>query len=188
MYLNAARYLQNVPAAGYPAPNLLINDLDTKMWSFGYTYDPGTWIVQAEYATRKVDGALVHDLAGWYLQGGYRLGKFTPYLSVSELKDKEPAMRPPALQVGDQLTALSAFIVNVGDSSMGSAANAQKAFAVGVRYDIQPNIALKAQFDVIRKPGSITSPNSGTFTRTTATFDNTDQTVKLFTVAIDFVF
>ncbi len=184
LYMTAAAALQNNPAAGYPAPNLLINDLPATMWSLGYTYDPGTWIVQTEYASRKVDGALVHDLSGWYALAGYRLDKFTPYLSISALKDKEPPMRPKALAAG----GFSSVVVNAGDASMGLIANEQKAFAAGVRYDVMRNVALKAQFDVIRKPGSVAAPNSGSFTNTTATFKNNDQTVKLFTVAVDFVF
>ncbi|MBP9713353.1 MAG: porin [Sterolibacterium sp.] len=185
MYFNAARALQNIPAAGYPAPNLLIDNLDAKMWSLGYTYDPGTWIVQAEYAARKVDGALVPDLAGWYVQGGYRIGKFTPYLSASELKDKSPAMRSPASTTAG---GIAAFIVNAGDQMMGNISDSQKVLSAGVRYDLLANLALKAQLDVIRKPGSVTSITSGSFTNATTAFETTNQTVKLFTVALDFVF
>ena len=93
-------------------------------------------------------------------------------------------MRPKALAAG----GVSSVVVNAGDASIGLIANEQKAFAAGVRYDVMRNVALKAQFDVIRKPGSVAAPNSGSFTNTTATFKNNDQTVKLFTVAVDFVF
>lgn len=195
-YTASVNYLKGVPAAGYTQPNLLIDDLKASMWSFGYTYDPGTWVVQAEYAARKVDSLLVTDLAGWYVQAGYRLGRFTPYASVSQLKTRDSAPHPKASTAAGGLTALAATVVNFTDEALG-VQQEEKSVALGVRYDLARNVDLKMQYDVIRKPGSGTpyggiggGGNGGTFKNVPyfSTWNYSEQTVKLFSVALDFVF
>lgn len=184
-YFQAAAALQGVPAAGYPSSNILINDLDTKLWSLGYTYDANNWIVQTEYARRKVDGQMVRDLEAAYVLAGYRLGKFTPYLTISQLRDKEPAPYPAAVVAGPWAAAAGG--VNAIDAAL-IMREEQKAFAIGLRYDVMRNVALKSQFEYIRKPGSVAQPNVGTFTNDVGTFATTRRNIKLFTVAVDFLF
>lgn len=189
-YFQAAAALQGVPAAGYPSSNILINDLDTKLWSLGYTYDANNWIVQTEYARRKVDGQLVRDLEAAYVLAGYRLGKFTPYVTISQLRDKEPAAHSPAIVLGNPLLdpiSAAAAGVNAIDAAL-IMREEQKAFAIGLRYDVMRNVALKSQFEYIRKPGSVAQPNVGTFTNDVGTFATTRRNIKLFTVAVDFLF
>ncbi|SMB27290.1 conserved exported protein of unknown function [Sterolibacterium denitrificans] len=192
-YFQSVAALQSVPATGYSTPNILINDLDTKLWSLGYSYDANNWIVQTEYARRKVDGQLVRDLEAAYVLAGYRVGKFTPYLTISRLRDKESAAYPPAVLLGDpfnpnplQPISMAALVVNLTDAS--AIREEQKAFAAGVRYDLMPNVALKAQFEVIKKPGSIASPNAGSFANASPLFTTSDRSIKLFTATVDFLF
>lgn len=193
-YFQSVAALQTVPAAGYSTPNILINDLDTKLWSLGYSYDPGSWIVQTEYARRKVDGQLVRDLEAAYILAGYRVGKFTPYLTVSRLRDKEGAAHAPATMLGNpfdssdpyQAISMAALVVNGTDAT--AIREEQKAFAAGVRYDLMTNVALKAQFEVIRKPGSAAQPNAGVFVNASPLFKNSDRNIKLFTATVDFLF
>ncbi len=53
--------------------------------TIGARYDPGQWFVMGE-AAKLVTHSVVGEGTGWYLSGGYRLGKFTPYLTYGEAK------------------------------------------------------------------------------------------------------
>lgn len=184
-YRQMVALLATVPAYGYSHPNLLLDNLDTSVWSLGYSYDANNWIVQTEYAKRKSAGQLVRATEAAYLLAGYRMNQFTPYLSVSRMRDKTPAAYAPAKFLGTPLDQ-AAGIVNQIDQI--AVFEEQKTFAAGLRYDLARSIALKTQFEVIRKPGSVNRPNAGLFESGTALFKTTDRNIKLFTVAVDFLF
>jgi hypothetical protein len=63
-------------------------DVNNKLFAFiglGAMYDPGRWFVMGEWRsgdTRSVFG----KRTAWYASGGYRFGKFTPYLVYARAK------------------------------------------------------------------------------------------------------
>ncbi len=185
MYESAVRTLG--PANGYPADsaNTRLHDINVEIWGLGYAYDPGTWLVQSEYVSRKSPGNFVQDGKAWYVLGGYRIGKFTPYASVSRLKSKESPLRPVP-QAFLNAAPLNPFIVPAVESQF-QFYNEQNSVALGVRYDVYSGMALKAQFERVHKPGTPT-PNVGTFSVSSNDFQVTTQNVNLFTLTLDFVF
>lgn len=184
LYENLAKTLG--PAMGYPVPNIVVHDGRTIVWGVGYAYDPGNWLLQTEYVSRKGEGLLVKDIDAWYVLAGYRIGKFTPYASYSEAKDKEPGVRAPA--VGGGPLGMAAFIVNSADALVAGK-GVDKTASVGLRWDFYKNMALKMQYERIRKDGSPTSRNVGSvFTNWEADWPTSSQTVNLTSLVLDFVF
>jgi hypothetical protein len=57
----------------------LLDKLATIM-AIGASYDPGKWFAMGEW-TRINTRSFVGLSTGWYVSGGYRIAKFTPYLT-----------------------------------------------------------------------------------------------------------
>ncbi len=177
--------------------------------NLGYAYDAGSWLAQTEYVSSKGGGNMYLDLDAWYVLGGYRLGQFTPYASFSEVKSEvsQGVLRQPRAAVPASLAAVlpadmlaqlnqAAWGINATDASLGLG-HRQRTVTLGVRYDFYKNLALKFQYDRIRKPGSLAAPNSGFFVvpfdstvggSLLPTFNRSGSTVNLLTLALDFVF
>lgn len=139
---------------------------------FGIIVDPGTWLLQSEYTIRKAESFLA-DSRGWYITGGYRFGKFMPYISVSELKVTSPLTADSlvdrntigalvsagtACQQAAPATAANACmvpftIVNVlsggVNKSVEGTSYGQKNISLGMRWDFLKSAALKFQWDRI---------------------------------------
>lgn len=115
-------------------PGLTV-DFKDKFHDLGVQYDNGTVFGSAEYVVRKTDPKVL-DSAGWYVTGGARFGKWTPYATISRTTsadDNDAAFTVPV-----------APGVNFPYVLLKSA-NKAKGLAAGVRYDVADNIALKAE-------------------------------------------
>ncbi|MDH0863192.1 hypothetical protein [Mitsuaria sp. GD03876] len=149
---------------------------DASFSGVGLTYDEGQWVVAAEYTKRRTD-SLVPDTTGWYTTVGYRVGKFTPYATLSRQKTDSSNVDntiPAGLVVAG--LPLRAIV----DGALASQSTPQKTIAVGVRWDAWRNVAVKAQYDSIKTTGA------GQFTNVQPGFNN--ERVGVYSVAVDFVF
>lgn len=184
-------YQQAVTGLGtamqYPpeTANVKFSNVPARIMGVGYAYDNGQWLVQSEYVSRRSPGVVVQDGDAWYVLGGYRIGKFTPYVSYSSLKSKEPPARAPAVGFGG-VSDMAAFLVNMIDADY-NIHNEQNRISLGVRYDFYRNLALKVQMDHIRKPAT-PAVNEGLFDNATNAFSAGDRSVNLLTINLDFVF
>lgn len=99
-------------------------------YNLGAMHDTGRWFVQGEWSIldsrTKVRGTSPQRRTAYYLSGGYRWGKWTPYATYSWTG---PTNGPP---------------------SPNSRTLQQKAVSAGVRWDVAEHVALKAQFNRIR--------------------------------------
>jgi len=95
-----------------------------RFMSIGASYDPGDWFTSAEYvkAINFNGTGIKATRAAWYINGGYRFGNFSPYVTVSDLRPL---------------------------TDTGQAPIAQRTYATGVRWDFARNMDLKLQFDRI---------------------------------------
>ncbi|SFV17469.1 hypothetical protein [Pseudoduganella namucuonensis] len=104
-------------------------DVPLSIANAGATYDPGEWFVTGEWARSRLDQGSFH-IGGVkstaYVTAGYRLDKFTPYLTYAQIE--QPVTAVP------------------GDS-------VQKTVSAGLRWDFLKNADLKLQYDRVR-PGS----------------------------------
>ena len=137
--------------------NALINQYEPENRSFNFlslggSYDPGNWFVMGEWGQTDSRSVLGKREA-WYATGGYRWGKFTPYLTYAEAK-----LKSAQSDVG--ITAVpGAASLNAALNEQLSGAPIQKTVSVGMRWDFARNTALKLQYDHSRlgrgSPGTL---------------------------------
>jgi hypothetical protein len=150
--------------------------------SFGASYDPGKWFATAEW-TQFDSRSLLGTKTGWYLSGGVRVAKFTPFLTYSA------STATPTSAAGLNTSTLPASVagtasaLNAGLNGVLGTLPVQRTQTAGVRWDFHSNLDLKVQFDHSRMgPGS-----AGTLINVQPGF-HYGGTVNLFSAAIDFVF
>ena len=159
----------------------LVDKLATVI-SAGASYDPGRWFAMGEWI--QFDSrSFIGVSNGWYVSGGYRMAKLTPYLTYSALTVS------PTSSAGVNAAALPAYLAGFA-SPLNGALNqvlgqrpAQRTVAAGARWDFARNLDLKLQIDHTRlgpgSPGTLVNLQPG------FRFGGTDN---LFSAAIDFVF
>ncbi len=159
-----------------------VNNKAVSLVTIGARYDPGKWFVMGEWA-HLATHSIFGKGTGWYVSGGYRIGKFAPYLTyaratVDNLSD--PGLNlstvPPSL-VG------TAAGLNAVLNSLLSAKPVQNTLSIGARWDFARNVALKVQYDHSR----IGAGSSGVLTNLQPGF-RTGGEFNLISASIDFVF
>ena len=98
--------------------------------SLGIQYDPGNWFVMSEWLQRKT----TTKISAMYVSGGYRINKFTPYLTYAQNSPGSflPGFPPP-----------SASLVRLTN-------RAQSTISLGMRWDFMKNTDLKLQYDQVK--------------------------------------
>jgi hypothetical protein len=148
----------------------------------GASYDPGHWFMMAEWGRADSD-TTAGRRTGWYVSGGYRIGKFTPYVTYAQAKADQ--LSDPGLTV----SALPSFLagpamgLNAALNSILHTNPDQNTVSVGARWDFMKNVDLKLQFDHTR----IGAGSSGVLINTQPGFQLGGK-VNLFSATIDFVF
>ena len=104
-----------------------------RLVSAGFTYDPGAWFVTGD-SNYTQDRFFGHFLA-WYVSGGVRLGRFTPYAVYSTTE--APSVGTSGLR-------------NLGD---------ERTVSAGVRWDFVKNLDIKLQLQHVTI-GSLDDPAS----------------------------
>jgi predicted porin len=161
-------------------------DIDGKRFeimSLGLRYDPGEWFVMGEWARAKTR-TFIGDIRGWYITGGYRLGAFTPYVTLAQVQAHSDTSDPGLSLAGlPPAQAAQAAGLNAGLNQMLGSAVQQKSISLGIRWDFIRNAALKVQYQHLDldegSPGVLTNLQPG--------FEP-GGSVNLFSAAIDFVF
>jgi predicted porin len=167
---------------------VVIEKEDVSFTGVGASYDSGTFVLSAEYTKRRSD-SFIADTTGWYVNAGYRMGAFTPYVGLSRLKVDDANKSNP-------LSAALGAVSGTGAVARGiqGLLNVQKltqrTVTAGVRWDFMSSAALKVQFDQIRKPadsyGLFYTVDPGT--ADARSFLNEKRKVNVVSVAIDVVF
>jgi len=163
------------------------NPFDSKptYTSLGFDGNMDAWRLLGEWTLLDTHSALTGKYEGYHLSVGYNIDAFTPYVSFARQTRKSAAMDTSALAVTHMDPTLDGAILQLkgaldqaaqfADISMSSA-------SIGVRWDLRENMAIKVQYDRLETPNSSIP---GYFSLTHLPFNNT---VNLFTVALDFVF
>jgi hypothetical protein len=124
------------------------------MATVGASYDPGDWLLMSEWARTASDGLLQSSTA-WYLMGGHRFGKFTPYLTVAQVKSNhtyDPSIATAGLP--PPLAAAAATLNDGLTAALGEFAPSQSSGTVGVRWDAMKGVDFKLQYDRVRLDGN----------------------------------
>jgi len=176
---------QLAPGLGYGdlAKKVAVKDAKTTFSGIAGVYDDGTWTFQSEYTVRSSESLAINDSTGWYAFGSYRVGKWTPYMIYSKVKNTNDQNYTDRNNVPGISPIVSALISGVNQSSFTD----QHTVSIGTRYDLMKNVALKGQFDRITTGG----PNGnarGLFTVTTPAFVAGPHNVNVVSFLVDFIF
>jgi hypothetical protein len=148
----------------------------------GAMYNPPDWFMTGEWGTQQLHSVLGESTA-WYVSGGYRLAKFTPYMTYGALKANSNTYDP-----GLNVSTLPPYLVgpatglNAGLNAILGSIPVQTTTSAGLRWDFIKNVDLKLQYDHTRlgagSPGTLTNLQPGF---------QLGGTVNLVSIAIDFV-
>lgn len=149
----------------------------------GVNYDPGQWFAIGEWGTEN-SHTLLGKSTAWYLSGGRRFGTLTPYVMFARLNYEEVTSDPGLTlsSLPPPLVGPAAGLNAALNGILGSAA-AQETSTVGLRWDFMSNVALKLQYEYIRRDDG--SP--GTFANFQPGFEPGGD-AQLFNASINFVF
>jgi hypothetical protein len=148
----------------------------------GAMYDPGGWFVVGEWAHEDFHSVLGSSTA-WYTSGGYRISKFTPYLTYSDMKVTSNRSDP-----GLSLSAVPPSLIgtvtglNAGLNAVLAIDPVQSTISVGTRWDFMKNASFKLQYDHTR----LGAGSSGTLINIQPGF-TPGGAMNLFSATVDFV-
>ena len=162
----------------YDADNRLVN-----FFGVGASYDPGKWFVMSELGHFGTH-SLLGDNTGWYVSGGPRLGRFTPFATYAARKVESNRSDPglTVTQLPPSLAAPAAELNATLNAQLASIA-VQSTTSMGVRWDFMKDVDCKLQVDHTRNgagsPGILLDLQPGF---------RPGGTVNLISASLDFVF
>jgi hypothetical protein len=171
------------PAGAAIAQRYEVNDRRVTFVGLGAAYDPGSWFASAEWASFNTRSIVGYKRA-WYVSGGPRIGKFTPYVTYARIDSEGDTTDPglPLAGLPPPVVPVAAALNAALNMQLGVAPQ-QTTLSLGARWDFLRNAALKVQFDQVR----LDEDSRGTFGNIQPGF-RPGSTVRLFSVAVDFVF
>jgi hypothetical protein len=168
-------------ATGFPSAQAIASDIDQDVYrslgvQLGVAYDDGPLLAQIMYGAVNSDSIAGPDFDKVYSLLGYRVRKWTPFLSWSSSRDRNPIVDAGLPDV-PPLAPLNAAVVETQRATRST----QRTTTLGVRYDISSRVDFKLQLDRthVRESSLI-------FDRRDAPGGPVELTV--LTMAVDFVF
>ncbi|KAA6185837.1 hypothetical protein F2Q65_07510 [Thiohalocapsa marina] len=158
-------FYRTLPAA--TANELRVADRWSQFSSLGIVHDRGPLQTQFMLSRTHNDHGTFQDTWAGYLALNYRIGDWTPFIGLSMVKSEAKDLKHP--------------IPGVTDLYQADFHSDHRTLLIGTRWDFRPNMALKAQVDLIRgSPDSIFL-----FRQETPDWDGS---MNLFTLSLDVVF
>ncbi|OIR01648.1 hypothetical protein GALL_163590 [mine drainage metagenome] len=130
----------------------------------GANYDPGNWFVMSEWIQRRSN----YVSSAMYVSAGYRINKFTPYLTHSQNSSGS------FLQSSPPPTATDLQLAN----------RAQSTDSLGVRWDFMRNFDFKMQYDRV----TLSDNSNGYLINVPANVTLYGTTFHVISAVVDFVF
>lgn len=127
----------------------LIHRREVSFMGVAASYDPGAWFVTAEWSALNAPPA-VGKKSAWYVSGGHRFGKLTPYATYGQARADN--LSDPGLDLSNlpPQAVAPANELNYVLNNLLFAKPVQKTISIGVRWDFIRNTALKLQLDHTR--------------------------------------
>ena len=140
-----------VPGASDLASGLRVEKDTGTFFEVAVGVDKYDWFVGAEYTQTEVDGSVIADNKAWYVTAGLRFGKFTPHITY-EVEEADNGAQlglvaglPPTIATGDAVTDATWSGIYQAASSIAAQQDLDvSAVTAGLRYDVEPGLALKA--------------------------------------------
>jgi len=142
--------------------NLLDVNNDTgNFYGIGVEYDSFDWFFGGEYTLVTIEDSFYPDEVNYYLTAGIRQGKWTPFVTyeVSDLNDGFKFLDRVATLPGPVQGPATQVVAGVQQLLIAES----QAYSIGVRYDWDTQIALKA--DVTRFDDELNDMGDGSLVR-----------------------
>lgn len=158
-----------------------------EIFAAGLQHQPNDWLLRSEIAVvRTDDRTFISDTHAWYLTVGRRLGSFTPYLSLAQIRadrKNEPELSTAGLspEEAEQVNQLNQGVALTIDSFTFD----QRSLGIGLRWDYAPGLALKLQLERVESKDG--ARNIGRFVNPTGDFSAGDS-ANVISLSMDFVF
>ena len=165
------------------AARYAVKDRKVDFLGVGASYDPGPWFAMAEWSHFNTH-SIVGERKAWYVSGGMRFGRWTPYATYASLETVSNRSDPglPVAALPPQVQPVAAQL-NAALNAQLALGPMQETVSVGVRWDFARNAALKLQYDRV----DLGAGSVGTFGRVQPGFEPGGR-VGIFSAAVDFVF
>ena len=162
---------------------------DANFSSFGANWDNGDYFIMGEFGKRTAKTYVISDATTWYISGGARIQKFTPYITYASYHNDSAAAYSGDLNNTYGL-GLGASVNRIVTAILQGNAMNQNTITLGARYDFMSNLALKAQWDHVQTntKGGMSGTGNGLFANTQPGFGIGPTQVDLFSISLDFVF
>ena len=154
-----------------------------KFVGVGAAYDPGPWFAMTEWA-RFDTHSVIGKKGAWYVSGGHRWNKFTPYATYARLEGLSNTSDPglPLAGLPPPVAAAAAQLNGLLNAQLAVLPK-QSTVSLGVRWDLLRSAALKLQYDRV----ALGSGSQGVFGNIQPGFQP-GSTVHLISATFDFVF
>lgn len=158
-------------------------DVGMQTYTLGAAHSMGNWTFMGEFSHFEADAQFGNSNA-WYGSVAHRLGDFTPYVLVGQIKSKprnEPGISTTGLPAG---LAAGGARLTAGINALNNVVSpSRKMAAAGVRWDFAKNVAAKLQYDHL----SLDDGSQGRLVDPSPAYQP-GGTVKLVTLGVDFLF
>ena len=101
--------------------------------SLGYAYDPGTWFARGEVTRLGTDDGMVAATTNMYASAGWRVGAWTPYVTLGKVRIDSHT----SLGAADPVGVVNAILAGHNEN--------RRSLTVGTRWDFRENFALKLE-------------------------------------------
>ena len=142
-------------------PGSWVKDSDL---SAGVLYDPGDWFAMSEWIQRKS----TYKTGAMYVNAGYRVNKFTPYLTYAQSSQGSFLSGSPAPSAEGVVLA----------------SRSQSTTSLGVRWDFMKNTDLKLQYDQVK----LSDNSNGFLANVPANVSLYGSQFHVISAVIDFIF
>ncbi len=177
------------PGCAAAAADLAMDDKRAVFQGIGLVADWPRWHLSAEYTGRSTETGALAATRAWYLSAASRLGRWTPFVVVSRLRQvstsAEPRIAVRSIGVAAVDAATPAIATTLATAVNGVLTDrSQRTTSAGVRLDLLRNLAFKAQWDRLNMTGSQHNGLSAVSTPA-AGFDGR---LNAYSLSADFVF
>ncbi|MBE1274446.1 hypothetical protein [Enterovibrio baiacu] len=144
--------LSDIPDFLWPTLPTMLDDfgfVDTRIsyYSVGTAYESGNWNVQAELSYTDTDWPFFPDLAAGYTSVGRVFNRFTVFGFLSKAKSVGEYYETPLPPATSLAIPEIAGAFNLIDQNLKARIVNQETLGIGLRYDVNANVALKGQME-----------------------------------------
>ncbi len=175
-------FAQSLSLSGFTnsATTLDTDDKKADFVQLSTNYESLNYFLKAEWMKIKIDSDMFADVRGYYLTYGHYFGNFTALITYGDCKAKLPStIDEIPIGLSPQLDQLAFGYQSIMNDRADSDT---ESWALGLRWDFQPNMALKTELKHINSH----SDDTATFNNENpAQFDNE---ANLLSFALEWVF